>query len=100
MSYRHGRNWDELVAEFLALQNGRCYLCAEVLDTVNPRGFVMDHDHSCCRYGYSCELCRRGLACPSCNLLIGQGREDPDRLRLIANNLETAKRRLASLRAS
>lgn len=34
--------------------------------------------------------CRRGLACTRCNLLIGMADDDPDLLRLIADNLESA----------
>lgn len=88
MSYRHRRDWDELFDELWNLQDGKCYLCGVCLDRDKPRGVTLDHDHACCPYGYSCELCRRGLTCPRCNNLIGLADEDPDRLRRIADNLE------------
>jgi hypothetical protein len=50
----------------------------------------LDHDHRCCPRGKSCQYCRRGLACPECNQLIGLAHDDPDRLRRIAANLEIA----------
>ena len=70
-------------------QQGRCYLCGDPLP--EDRGKVhIDHDHSHCPPGESCHYCRRGLACQPCNALIGLARDNPDRLRRIADNLETA----------
>ncbi len=88
--YRHGRDWDELFNEFWELQGGLCYLCGDPLERTKFRGVHLDHDHSCCKLGYSCEKCRRGLSCPDCNILIGRAKDDPDRLRRIADNLEKA----------
>lgn len=54
-----------------------------------------DHDHRCPvhpRKGSS-EYCRRGFAHPVCNTIAGLAGDDPERLRLIAANLETARRR-------
>jgi Recombination endonuclease VII len=72
-------------AEMWRTQEGRCYLCGTEIDPVTA---VLDHDHRCCPYGTSCPLCRRGLACDSCNKLIGYAADDPDMLRRIADNLE------------
>lgn len=87
--------WDALWQE----QQGRCYLCGDALDsTANEPGktggnrrVVVDHDHSCCRPGRSCERCRRGLACGKCNLAIGLLNHDPARLRRVADALEKAQ---------
>lgn len=68
-------------------QGGCCYLCG---DDMLPDRAHIDHDHSCCPKGKSCRFCRRGLTCSRCNQLIGLADDDPDRLRRIAGNLETA----------
>jgi Recombination endonuclease VII len=80
----HGPSIHEWIAERLAAQDGRCYLCGEQLG----RRLVVDHDHSCCPEGFSCDACRRGLACDRCNRLIGQVADDPVLLRRIADALE------------
>jgi hypothetical protein len=68
-------------------QEGRCYLCRDQLE---PQSVHIDHDHACCPKDHSCTYCRRGLACRACNQLIGMARDDPDKLRRIAGNLEVA----------
>lgn len=89
-TYKVGCDWDELFARFWHAQEGKCYLCGDPLDRSKYRGIHLDHDHACCGPVRSCEKCRRGLACPHCNTLIGWARDDPDRLRRIADNLEAA----------
>ncbi len=73
-------------------QGGRCYLCGTTL--VEGKIHV-DHDHSCCPEGRSCQVCRRGLACGTCNQSIALAGDDPDRLRRMASALEAAKRGVA-----
>lgn len=87
---KHGCDWDELFAQLWHAQDGKCYLCGDPLDREKYRGIHLDHDHSCCPLGRSCEACRRGLSCPGCNRLIGHANDDPDRLRRIADSLEIA----------
>jgi hypothetical protein len=96
MSYRHKCDWDALIEELKETQQGRCYLCGDDLDLTKERGFHLDHDHDCCPYGFSCESCRRGLTCPNCNLAVGHAKDDPSRLRRIADNLEKKQKELAS----
>ena len=84
---RHGLQLDQKI-ELLAEQGNCCYLCGDEL-TVEEA--VVDHDHRCHPdAGFSCEVCRRGLACGSCNHLVGHGGDSPERLRRIASNLEAA----------
>lgn len=75
-------------------QGGRCYLCGDVLDLAKPRTIHVDHDHVCCPGGTSCGKCIRGIACDPCNRGIGYFRDDPERMRRVAGNLEAANRRL------
>lgn len=95
---KHGL-WPEDVARMREEQQGKCYLCGGPLPA---SGYMLaiDHDHRCCPRRKSCSYCRRGLACHSCNLLIGHAHDDPQVLRRIADNLEAAitdvTRRLAA----
>ena len=67
-------------------QGGRCCYCERPLPE-NPRKVHIDHDHTCtCGSKGSCEYCRRGLACDSCNQIIGKADEDWERLERIAAN--------------
>ena len=86
----HGEDLAVIFDELWKAQNGKCYLCGDPLDREKSRAIHLDHDHRCCSYARSCERCRRGLACDGCNRLIGLARDDPNRLRLIADNLERA----------
>lgn len=74
--------------EMLAAQDGRCAICG----TDEPGGkhgkrFHIDHDHSCCPKGKSCEKCRRALLCANCNVGLGAFSDDPDRLVAAASYL-------------
>ncbi|SRR5258707_5302417 len=71
-------------------QDGRCYLCGDALSEDRCRTHI-DHDHSCHGRGYSCRICRRGLACMDCNISIGHAHDDPARLRRMADALEAAQ---------
>lgn len=73
-------------------QEGRCYLCGEVLTTDDAQ---VDHDHACCGPNRSCPVCRRGLAHRLCNVAVGQAGDDPTRLRRMADALEVAKATVA-----
>jgi Recombination endonuclease VII len=89
---RHGMRPEDWSALWEA-QAGRCYLCGGGLAAEKAH---IDHDHSCCGPDRSCETCRRGLACEQCNRAIGLARDDPDRLRRMADALEAAKRGVAA----
>lgn len=75
--------WQQMWAD----QDGRCCYCERPLPEDRAQVHV-DHDHACtCGPDKSCSACRRGLACKSCNALIGHAADDPDRLERIAANL-------------
>lgn len=76
---------DEIKREFWCDQDGCCYLCGDSLASLETAH--LDHDHRCCPRHEFCQHCVRGLSCPSCNHLIGNAGDDPDRLELIAQNL-------------
>lgn len=73
-----------IVAELWQAQGGRCYLCG---DPVARDAAILEHDHRCCPAAYFCRHCIRGVSCEPCNKVIGYGRDDPDRLEVIARNL-------------
>ena len=86
--WRHGPGHEAMWAKFWDEQQGLCYLCGDPLSTDSYRDIHVDHDHTCCPKGRTCEYCRRGLACTRCNKLIGAAEDNPDLLRKIADNLE------------
>jgi hypothetical protein len=85
---KHGL-WPQDIARLREAQQDRCYLCGGPLP-VDGYMLAIDHDHRCCPPKRSCGYCRRGLACHSCNVLIGHAHDDPQVLRRIADNLEAA----------
>lgn len=93
---KHSLKWKfgispEQLAEIRAGQGDCCYLCNEPLESNRTH---IDHDRSCCSGDRSCGNCVRGIACQLCNQGIGQFRDDPDRMRRVADNLEKANARL------
>lgn len=86
----HGEPLGPLLEAMSAAQDGLCYLCEMPLDFTVERGVHVDHDHTCCGPRRSCEKCRRGLSHRDCNLAVGWARDDPEKLRRIAGNLEIA----------
>lgn len=89
MSARHDGMTPGELAQRREAQRGLCYLCGGPLPD-DTYFLAIDHDHRCCPPKKSCVLCRRGLTCHSCNVLIGHAQDDPDRLRRIADNLAAA----------
>lgn len=85
---KHGMSAGDL-ARLREEQQGLCYLCGNPLPD-DGYFLAIDHDHRCCPPKRSCAYCRRGLTCHSCNLVIGHAKDDPERLRNIAANLEAA----------
>ena len=71
--YKHGFTREEAL-EILREQNG-CKICGIKLSEDN-RGWYMDHDHNCCPINTSCEKCRRGILCRSCNLMLGFAKDN------------------------
>jgi hypothetical protein len=86
MRARHGASLD-LTGTLWEAQEGKCYLCGDELAIEKAH---IDHDHSCCPTGKSCPACRRGLTHRRCNSIIGYLGDDPDRLRRMADALESA----------
>lgn len=55
--------------------------------------FALDHDHACCDKGaqFSCRKCDRGVLHIGCNAALGMVGDDPQRLRNLADYLETTR---------
>ena len=66
----HGLRHNEY-RDLVDAQEWVCAVCGHE-DTL-----VIDHDHSCCKAGKSCQKCRRGLLCNTCNRMLGLGLDDP-----------------------
>ena len=87
---RHGLRPEQWAAMWDA-QSGKCYLCGKPMIREGKAGAHVDHDHSHCPPNKSCQICQRGLACMDCNIALGHTRDDPDRLRRMADALEAAQ---------
>jgi len=73
-------------------QGGRC-ANAGCLAPLTFREAEVDHDHACCAGSYSCGLCVRAFLCCNCNSVLGHVKDDPRRLRGLADYLEVDRRR-------
>lgn len=71
---------DQLRADLMDAQGGRCAICGETGHVT--RGLHLDHDHSCPRCGDNggCAICIRGLLCRNCNFGLGWFRDRPELL--------------------
>jgi hypothetical protein len=49
---------------------------------------TIDHDHSCCNKRSSCGKCVRGTVCQNCNRAMGQAKDSPKTLRMLADYLD------------
>lgn len=59
----------------IAAAQGGCRICGH--PEPSARGWVVDHDHSCCPGEQSCPKCRRGVICSWCNTVLGAAFERP-----------------------
>ena len=75
--WRYGIDHEERDA-LLESQGGVCAICGS--DEPRGRGWVVDHDHSCCPGIRSCGECVRGILCHKCNLMLGQANDNIDTL--------------------
>lgn len=62
--------------------NYACKVCG------GTQKLVVDHDHNCCPEKGSCGQCVRGILCSGCNTALGLVKDDPARLRRLAEYLE------------
>lgn len=74
----------------LADDQSGCAICG----TTDPggKGWMVDHDRSCCPGDRSCPGCRRGILCHGCNSALGYAQDDPERLRRMADYLDAGTR--------
>ena len=61
--------------EMLVEQNYSCKICKGHEDSYRIR-LSVDHDHSCCPGTSSCGKCVRGLLCSSCNMILGNAKDN------------------------
>jgi hypothetical protein len=87
LKYRFGMTRDDY-DRMLAAQGGVCKVCGT--DVPGGRGveFHVDHDRACCPGHRSCGKCIRGLLCSPCNVILGLAKDDPERLRGLADYIE------------
>lgn len=76
---------DEQYRDMLAAQGGGCAICGKIKDTRHGRiGIIrrlqIDHDHETGRI--------RGILCTNCNNGLGRAKDNPERLRAMAEYLD------------
>lgn len=94
-------DWQRMLSE----QGGRCKACGRVPEGKNgvrASGFVIDHDHRCCkgsrdRWGATghgekiCGKCIRGLVCQQCNVALAMVDDSTDHLAALAEYLRASR---------
>jgi hypothetical protein len=85
---KHGLTGDDKAA--IAEDQDGCAICGRA--DPGGKGWVVDHDHSCCAGDRSCAGCRRGVLCQWCNNALGYAYDNPTVLRRMADFLELGTR--------
>ena len=80
----------EQFKQILAEQGNVCKICKQ--SNNEERGYVVDHDHNCCPKNKSCDKCRRGIICQSCNKTLGFAKDNPEILQNAIDYLLTFER--------
>lgn len=76
------RNYKLTALQYIQLRGMGCQICGSL---ENPH---IDHDHACCpTHKGSCGNCIRGVLCGSCNVGIGNFKDNPDLLKAAAQYL-------------
>lgn len=91
---RHGLTYAQI--EEIVREQGGCAIC-KTDKPAEKKGWHVDHDHSCCAAGWSCEKCRRGVLCHRCNSGLGLFLDRADLLRAAADYLDVAPERLPAV---
>lgn len=86
--YKH--NLTSLEKDQIAEAQGGCAICGRT--DPGRKGWVVDHDRTCCATEKSCDACRRGILCQWCNCALGYARDNPIALRRMAAYLESDTR--------
>lgn len=74
---RHGLTQAERAE--IAKHQGGCAICGHA--EPGGKGWVVDHDRSCCPGDTSCPKCRRGVVCQWCNSVLGYAFDRVETLR-------------------
>jgi hypothetical protein len=85
---KHGMTSAEKAS--LAMEQGGCAICRRT--DPGGKGWMVDHDHSCCPGERSCPKCRRGILCAWCNNMLGYALDNPATLRAAVDYLESGDR--------
>lgn len=86
---RFGLTWEDFDLLF-AKQGNKCAGCGATESGEKSGSWHIDHDHDCCPLPKrkTCGKCIRGILCRSCNLTLGNAKDDIDRLRSLATYLD------------
>lgn len=72
--------------EISKMKKSGCYVCGSSLR------LTLDHDHSCCPVGNSCQNCVRGILCHKCNTAAGLLNDDYERMIALASYILSSRK--------
>jgi hypothetical protein len=72
--YDESKNTTKTAQEIFEMKKGGCEVCG------SHERLTLDHDHSCCPTGKSCNNCIRGILCHKCNTAAGLLDDDTERM--------------------
>lgn len=85
---KHGMTATDKVLTVITIDG--CAICGRT--EPGQKGWVVDHDRTCCPGDASCPSCRRGVLCGWCNAVLGHALDNPTTLRRAADYLELGTR--------
>lgn len=84
--YDSQKNSSLSAEEISKMKESGCYVCGSF------SRLTLDHDHSCCPTGRSCQNCVRGILCHKCNTAAGLLDDDNERIMSLASYLLSSRK--------
>jgi len=79
------RTYNLTSEQLITMLSNPCEVCGSL------ENLTIDHDHECCNKRISCGKCVRGTLCQNCNRSMGQAKDNPTILRLLADYIDRHK---------
>lgn len=76
------RTYSLSTEKIVSMLSSSCEVCG------SREQLTIDHNHSCCNARFSCGKCVRGVLCQHCNRSMGQAKDNPTILRMLADYID------------